>query len=62
MRAPVHALQEQVLALQSQCGVMQSLSSVVRQIWLAYVAKSSILTEHFARCARQAGHSAIYAD
>ena len=44
-------IQEQVTALIQRCGMERSISSVMRRIWLAYVAKSGILTGQFARCA-----------
>ena len=42
--------QEELVVLQTQCGLGASLSSVVRRIWLANLAESSILTQNFSRC------------
>ncbi|CAL8468416.1 g7956 [Coccomyxa elongata] len=48
-----HALQEELSVLQTQCGLGASLSSVVRRIWLANLAESSILTQNFSRTLEQ---------
>ncbi|BDA43636.1 probable TATA box-binding protein-associated factor RNA polymerase [Coccomyxa sp. Obi] len=48
-----HALQEELIVLQTQCGLGASLSSVVRRIWLANLAESSILTQNFSRTLEQ---------
>ena len=39
-------------ALQGLCGVGMPLTSTVRQLWMAVVAQSGILTTEFARYAR----------
>ncbi len=52
--------QEELSVLQTQCGLGASLSSVVRRIWLANLAESSILTQNFSRCERAVLKTVLY--